>query len=75
MAFGMKRVASTEIGAPICTSVNSILYRRTILLGLYQVVIVLMSLLAEFIGTGNIKKRKIVERSPNDIEAPVVALL
>jgi hypothetical protein len=34
-----------------------------------------MSLLAEFIGTGNIKKRKIVERSQNDIEAPVVALL
>jgi hypothetical protein len=34
-----------------------------------------MLLLAQSFETGDIKKRKKVERSPNDIETPVVALL
>jgi hypothetical protein len=46
----------------------------TVLSGLNGVVIVLTLPLAQFLETGDIKKREMVERSSNDFEAPVVAL-
>jgi len=54
--------------------VNSTLCPGTVLSGRHGVAIVLASPLAQFCETGDIKKREMVERGSNDVEAPVVAL-
>ena len=45
------------------------LYPGTVLSGLHGVAIILTSRLAQFLEIGVIKKREMVERSSNDIEA------
>jgi hypothetical protein len=63
------------VKAAIRTRVNSTLYPGTVLSGLHGVAIILTSPLDQFLETGDINKREMVERSSNDVEAPVVALL